>query len=71
MRNTSSKVHSRRCPASATHPTRSYVTSHQASWIKRAAAAWEIGGWMRALAEGGYGINVARNVSMMQELQAR
>ncbi len=43
----------------------------QPSWIKRATNAWEMGGWMKGLAEGGYGINVARNVLIMQELQVR
>ena len=45
------------------------VIRTQASWIKRAIGSWEMGGWMRGLAEGGYGINVARNVLLMQELQ--
>ena len=43
----------------------------QATWIKRAVSAWEMGGWMKGLAEGGYGINIARNVAIMQELQVR
>jgi hypothetical protein len=30
-----------------------------------------MGGWMRGLAEGGYGINIARNVAIMQELQVQ
>jgi hypothetical protein len=45
------------------------VILSQATWIKRAVSAWEMGGWMKGLAEGGYGINIARNVAIMQELQ--
>jgi hypothetical protein len=48
-----------------------HVISSQATWIKRAVSAWEMGGWMKGLAEGGYGINVARNVAIMQELRVR
>ena len=82
MRSTSSKVlscaqikianiFSPKCP-SKNHfilQTIPCVILSQATWIKRAVSAWEMGGWMKGLAEGGYGINIARNVAIMQELQ--
>jgi len=76
MRNTSSKVQAA-AALDTLHATLRLLCAPfvsrdmlvQASWLKRATGAWEMGGWMRGLAEGGYGMNMARNVAMMQELQ--